>query len=210
MGEIIVQKLNPQELQKRIETLSVRLEENIRETLVEKLAEQEMHIENLYTHLSELHSLKELKQVIVDNALLGSPSFLQKKIEIRPAHKLMEHQGFYGLEGEQNAHYRWTKHNFYFDLPIDRSEEREVILQFRSDDDIANNIFCYADGIQIDMELDKENDSLVFHGMLPSEQLITNTRVAFLVGSDYLPSEKNAEVLDTRRVSIIFEKLNIK
>ncbi len=203
-------KLNPDNLQERKEEFSIELEENTRSALVEKIVEQEMHIEKLYTMVSELYSLRDLKQVIIDNELLGSPSFLQKELHIKPHDRLQEYQGFYELEGEVNNYYRWTKRNFYFDLPIDRSEEREISLQFRCSEGMEKDIVCYANGVDIETTLEKTGESFVLRGVLAAENFATTTRISFMGSGTLIAEDSSAESDDPRQLFVVFEQLNIQ
>ena len=200
--------LDPEELEKRKKKFSTELEDNTRESLVEKMIEQEMHIENLYKMISELYSLRDLKQIIIDNDLLGSPSFLKKIFHIKPHDKLREYQGFYELEGETGNYYRWTKRNFYFDLPIDRSEEREISLQFRCKDGAENDILCYVNGVDIETSIEQSGDDFILHGVLPPEKFSTTTRISFL-GDTTPEPESSTESDDPRQLFIVFEQLTI-
>ncbi len=208
--EETIPKLNPQLLQAKMDSIARDIEGDTRATLIQRLAEQEMHIGELYTRLSKLYSLQDMRRIIIDNSLLGSPSFLQKKLEIKPSDNLTEYQGFYALESKEAKYHRWSKYNFYFDLPIDRSEERLVLLQFQARDGFEKEISCYIDGCEINLELEKSEISFVLIGSISPADVFTETRISFMVGKSFVPTESDAKSNDDRSLSIMFEKLNIK
>ena len=175
-------------------------------TLAQNLDEQDLHIENLYNKLSDFSGSQDVKQKIIDNALLASPTSLHKKIEIKSTYKLHEYQGFYSVEENEDEYFRWTKNSFYFDLPIDRTRKRNFLLTFSSPNDMMNHITCYANGQEIATEIQEENNSLILKGIIPFENIATNTRVSFFLGS--IDQEMNIENRDI--YSIKFVKLKIK
>jgi len=198
--------LNPQELQDKIESIVEEIEEDTHEALIRKLAEQELHIEKLYKLLASVYSLQELKKVVIDNKMLSSPSFLRKSMEITPVNRLLEYQGFFLPEGKEK---RWTMQEFYFDLPIDRTEERQVTLKFACKYDFQELIECYVDGHRIETILADEDRSFILSGKIPLEDVYTETRISFKVGKYFIPSEKDPGSHDNRMLSISFQKLTV-
>ncbi len=145
-----------------------------------------------------------------DYAIVGYKFKLLEKLEVVPTDEFNEDQGFYALGGQTGNHNRWTKQNFYFTLPIDRSKERQIVLTFTSKYNFQNSIKCFEDGREIDLKLRNDKGIFSLSGVIQSKQIDDiETNICFQVGKYFIPEEKEAKSKDSRKLSILFKKLMI-
>ena len=181
--------------------------------LVERLVKQEMTIDILINRINNLEKFEKINSVIVESGLLKLNSNLKLRYEVKAMSSLLPDEGFYNIEkSKNNTVYRWTKQNFYFDVPISRENTKKIHLYLLSASklELLDTMSCFADGMEIFLEKDLTQKGHVFVGILPETTSSTSTRLAFQAVSSYVPKELNREINDNRDLAVTFSKLIVE
>ena len=180
--------------------------------LIERVVKQEVALEKLTRQGDEFKKFEQLNSAIIDSGLLQTPSILKDNFEVRASSKLLPDQGFYNSETSGlGVSYRWTKQNFYFDVPINRETEKKIEIMFTSaiKPELLEHIECYADGVELFLERTSSKKGFTFEGVLEAASTSKVTRIAFRTVAAYTPKELNPEVADKRELAVTFAKLTV-
>lgn len=210
-----IEKINKQ-LQERVETLVAQVEsepEQWYKLLIEKVVRQEVMIEELEERVKGLERYENFKSAIIDNKYLEIPAFLRDSYEVRAGSNLLPDEGFYNMEhSAAGFDFRWTKKDFYFDVPLNRDREKKIELHLVSaiKPELLDDIRCYADGDEIVLTREEGNEK-IYTGTLPeSETVLRATRISFHTKTSYSPKELNPDSVDTRMLAVTFKKLTVE
>ena len=124
----------------------------------------------------------------------------------------MPDQGFYNSETSGAGKlYRWTKQNFYFDVPINRETEKKIELHLSSaiKPELLDHIVCYADESEVFLEKTASKKGVTFEGVLEKNSSSNMTRLSFHAIAAYTPKDLNPEVEDNRELAVTFTNLTI-
>ncbi len=203
------------ELESRISNL-IELVENQPDEwyklLIERVVKQEVALEKLTKEVDEFKKFEQLNSAIIDSGLLQSPTILKDNYEVRASSKLLPDQGFYNSETSgAGLLYRWTKQNFYFDIPVRRETEKKIKLHLSSaiKPELLEHIVCYANESEIFLEKTSSKKGVTFKGILEKTSSSNITRLSFHTTAAYTPKELNPEVEDSRELAVTFTKLTI-
>lgn len=203
------------ELESRISSL-VELVENQPEEwyklLIQRLVKQELEIEDLAKEVKELKKFEELNSAVIDSGLLESPTTLKDSYEVKATTNLLPDQGFYNAETTgTGVSYRWTKQNFYFDIPINRESEKSIELNLLSaiKPELLENIECYANGVEVILEKTSSKKGITFKGVLEPAEVSNITKLSFHTVASYSPKDLNPDVEDKRELAVTFINLTI-
>lgn len=209
-------KVDSLELKRRSSDLIERVEsqpEQWYKLLIERLVTQEILVEELTKQVSLFQDIEKLNSVIIDNKLFESPAFLRNTYEVRAMHHLWLDQGFYDAEEtDEGSMFRWTKQNFYFELPIKRKKEKLIRLHLLSaiKNEVLEEIECYANGTAISLSAVSSDTGIVFEGVLSEESSSAITRLSFQTKKSFTPKEINPEAEDQRLLAVAFNKLTVE
>jgi|GEM_PF-5288958 len=202
------------ELQNRISELIEQVENEPEEwykLLIEKVVTLQTQVEQLESRIGALEKYENFHSAVIDSRYLAAPAFLRDSWEVRASANLLPDQGFYNQETSPAGFvFRWTKENFYFDLPLNRDEDRKIELHLVSaiQPELLDDIRCYADGEEIVLEQETVDKTRVYTGTLKKAQTVLRpTRLSFHARTSYSPKELDPESVDTRMLAVTFKKL---
>ncbi len=207
---------NSEYLQQKIDDL-VELVENEPETwyrhLIEKIAQQEVLIEKLMARMQDFEKFEKLNSAVIESGMLTRQSMLKEHYSVKANDTLLPDEGFHPTETSTNGRaFRWTKQKFYFDIPIDREEEKvfELHLPSAIKPELLESIRCYDNGNEIDMTKSEAGGGVVYHGILEANGYEGVTRLAFEAPAAYVPKELDSNINDTRELAVTFSTLIVK
>lgn len=209
-------KVDNIELEHRISDLIEKVEsqpEQWYKLLIARLVKQELIAEELMRQVCDLRDLEKLNSLIIDNKLLDPPAFLRNTYEVRATSNLWPDQGFYAQDTfESGMIFRWTKQNFYFELPVKREKEKQIHLHLPAaiKDEVLENIECYANGTAIPLGKLSEGTGVVLEGVLPETFSSNVTRLSFHTKTSFSPQEINPGSKDSRLLAVAFVKLTVE
>lgn len=205
------------ELESRISNLIGQVEsepEQWYKLLIEKVVKQEVMIEKLMERMDALEKYQNFHSAVIDSKLLEKPAFLRDAVEVRAAGNLLPDEGFYNIEtSSAGFDFRWTKQDFYFDLPLNRDTDKTIELQLASaiKPELLEDVRCYTDGAAISLKKVQGEKGHLYRGVLPKQkQTLRATRVSFHTKTSYSPKEINPDSADTRMLAVTFKKLIVE
>lgn len=208
---------NDSKLQERITALTEQVEaqpETWYKLLIERLVKQEMLIKELTKRLESLEKFENFHSAMLDSDLLTAPAFLRDCYEVRASHNLLPDEGFYNVERSGSGfEFRWTRQDFYFDVPVNRETEKKVQLALASaiKPELLEDIRCYADGTEIPLTKVDGAQGHVYEGILEkSKTVLRPTRISFHTKTSYSPRELDPESEDTRQLAVTFKHLIVE
>lgn len=203
------------ELESRVSSLIRKVEsdpEQWYKLLIEKIIRQELQIEELTRRLVDLEKYEQFNSAIIESSLLDTPAFFSESFDIRASHNLLPDEGFYNKEeSAAGFSFRWTKQNFYFELPIKRNTPKTVQLFLASaiKPELLNEIKCYANGSPIALHKLSSDHDHIYEGTLEAAKTHSITRISFHTRTSYTPKEFNPESSDNRQLAVTFKQLTV-
>lgn len=204
------------ELEQGVSELVERVEsqpEQWYKLLIERLVKQELMLEKLIGEVNNFKDLEKLNSIIIDNKLLESPIFFRNTYEVRAINNLWPDQGFYDAETHESGLVtRWTKQNFYFEIPVKREKEKQIRLHLLNaiKDEVLENMECYANGTPISLTKISSENGMIFEGILSKSTSFSITRLSFHTKTSFSPKEIDPSAGDTRMLAAVFTKLTVK
>jgi len=204
---------NSEVLQQKISDLTERVEnepEQWYKLLIERLMGQELIIEKLLERVEAFEKFEQMNSAVIENGLLHRPSKLKNNYTVKATDNLLPDEGFHNVEiGANGKTFRWTKQNFYFDIPVNREEAKifELYLQTAIKPELLESIKCYENGNEIVLEKTVDKKGTLFKGILDETTSDAITRLAFQVGAAYVPKELDPNINDTRELAVTFSQL---
>ncbi|MDD2781549.1 hypothetical protein [Sulfuricurvum sp.] len=204
------------EFEKRVSDLIEQVEnkpENWHIVLIERIIKQEIMLERCQNLLVKYNDVEKMNSLIIDNGYLEAPTFLRDRVEVRAINTLWQDQGFYDAEeAESGLLFRWTKQDFYVEVPVKRSEEKKVSLHLIAaiKPEVIEKVTCYANGEEVHLERIQTDKNYVYEGVLPADMYVHLTRLSFHTQTAFAPKEVNPDATDTRLLAVAFLKLVVE
>ncbi len=173
---------------------------------------------NLYVKFEEVERMIKLikAQPMFRNILLPEAEKFNKgiiTITIDAGFPLFSINGFYRSEYDSKGKpFRWTgpTNEFKFEINLNRTAplifELELLPGGFSKPD---KIRCLVDDIEIPTVVERSDTSITHRGVIPETEEIGLTSIMFVCEEMYVPSEKDPNFSDTRRLGVVFRELRI-
>ena len=181
--------------------------------LIERLVKQELTIEILMKKMDMFQKFENINSAVIDNGLLQSNTNLKESFEIKATDALLPDEGFHTEEtGANGKNYRWTKQNFYMDIPLQRDTDKTFKLYMLAafKPELLENIRCFDNGNEVILKKTDIKPGTVLEGTLKSQKTSGVTRLAFQTVAAYVPKDLDAQINDTRELAVTFSKLIVE
>jgi hypothetical protein len=208
-----------EKLARQIALIKNRINEQYSDNLLEGILAEIASLQIAYQHLilraKSINSQLRMLDFPIQHLIGSSQQVGAREVTIDATFNLTVDQGFYEIErSESGSPFRWTgpKNIFHFDLLIDRTETRELILKLASalKDENIDQLRCLIDDQEVFLNKDKERGFFYLKGIVPKRMAVGWTRIAFIVPKPVKISEINPESQDSRALGVAFVALKIQ
>lgn len=212
-------EIDKAKLDKQIAIIKDRIAEDYRDNILEGVLAELASLQIAYQHLivrtKTINNQLRMLDYPLQNLLTSNEQVGASQVTIDAAFNLTAEQGFYDIEYNQSGvPFRWTgpSNIFYFELLLDRSEARELILKLGAslNEENLDTLRCLIDDQEILLKKEKKGGPYYFKGIVPKRTAIGWTRISFIVPHPVKISEINPESEDSRALGVAFSDLTIK
>ncbi|GAB2191901.1 hypothetical protein MAH1_35100 [Sessilibacter sp. MAH1] len=182
--------------------------------LIDKVTLLEEKQKALEEKLALMDRIFRESELLVNNEELQlSTSNLLGHIVLRAIDTVAHGDNMYAIEEGKSGVYRWVGPDRLtkFELPIDRSEDKTLILRLISEieEGVYKTVKIYIDGVLCECDYSAKKGVMEIVANIPKCQKSRDTLVAVFCPRIIRPCDINPDSKDLRKVSVAFKEIEV-